>query len=484
MHPDELESTVERLRECEARFRQVAQCISDVFFLIEVATGRLLYISPACEGLWGRRCAALYAEPDTWLDGVHPDDRGGAAEGRRNGLAGDATPFEYRIVRADGSLRWVEETDTPIGDEANRIVRVIGVVSDVTERKCIEQELRESRLRMDSIVTSAMDAIISLDDSQRIVLANAAADRMFGYAPDELLGLPLNALLPVRFQQAHPEQVATFGRSGVTSRRMGGLRSLSGVRKNGEEFAIEVSISRIEAVGRRIFTAIMRDVTERDRILDELRESERRFSDMLATVGLASVMLDREGRILFCNDYLLDLTDRRREDVIGCNWFDLFVSQSGEHDAVAKAARLAESSSAWLRENEILTRAGAVRQMRWHTVVLRSTDGEPAGWASIGEDITEQRRAEQRIHRLNRVYAVLSEINALIVRAHDRDELFREACRIAVELGQFDLAFIGIRDRVTQRIVPTASAGSDDGLMDSIGEALATDSRAAATLIA
>jgi len=100
--------------------------------------------------------------------------------------------------------------------------------------------------------------------------------------------------------------------------------------------------------------------------------------------------------------------------------------------------------------------------------VLRSGVDDVIGTASIGEDITEQRRAETGIKRLNRVYAVLSGINALIVRVRDRDELFREACRIAVEAGGFRLSWIGIVDRGAMKIVPVASAGADSGFLEEV----------------
>ena len=106
-----------------------------------------------------------------------------------------------------------------------------------------------------------------------------------------------------------------------------------------------------------------------------------------------------------------------------------------EHDDVkdmfSRAPRRSARSAH--HENEILTRSGERRLIRWNNSVLRSGAGEVIGTASIGEDITERKEAEDRIAYLNRVYAVLSGINALIVRVRDRDELFREACRIAVE---------------------------------------------------
>jgi diguanylate cyclase (GGDEF)-like protein/PAS domain S-box-containing protein len=197
----------------------------------------------------------------------------------------------------------------------------------------------------------------------------------------------------------------------------------------------------------------------------ELRESDRRYSDMLQNVELLAVMLDRDARITYCNEYLLRLTGWRHEEVIGRNWFEHFMPAELGDMKPMFAALLANLPEAWHVENELFTRSGERRLVRWNNSVLRSGTGEVVGTASIGEDITEQKRAETRIQRLNRVYAVLSGINTLIVRVRDRDELFSEACRIAVEHGRFRMAWIGVVDRSAMKIVPIASAGAEPGFL-------------------
>ncbi len=130
----------------------------------------------------------------------------------------------------------------------------------------------------------------------------------------------------------------------------------------------------------------------------ELRESERRFADMLRNVELASVMLDRDARITYCNDFLLRLTGWQREELLGRGWFDIFVPPNViEETRVAHAKLLAASPDAWHHENEIVTRSGARRLLRWNNSVLRSAAGEVIGTASLGEDITQSRRLETQL---------------------------------------------------------------------------------------
>lgn len=121
-----------------------------------------------------------------------------------------------------------------------------------------------------ALVDSAMDGIISIDGSQRIVLYNRAAERIFGWPAHEVIGKPMDMLMPARYRGDHGEHVVRFGATGVTSRRMGGTAVLLGLRASGEEFPIDASISQIDRPEGKLFTVILRDVTERVRAQEEL----------------------------------------------------------------------------------------------------------------------------------------------------------------------------------------------------------------------
>ncbi|MFY3383457.1 EAL domain-containing protein [Paracidovorax sp. MALMAid1276] len=223
-------------------------------------------------------------------------------------------------------------------------------------------------------------------------------------------------------------------------------------------------------VGRWFNT--IQDVTREKQAEEELHESDRRFNDMLDKVEMISLMLDCEGRITYCNDYLLRLTGWQRAEVFGRNWFDLFVPPGGQDVRGVFADLLADQPSAWHYDNEILTRSGERRLVHWNNTVLRSAGGRVTGVAALGEDITERREAERKVKRLNRVYAMLSGINTLIVRVREREELFREACRIAVEHGHFRIAWIGRVDRVARRVVPVGISGAEADFVHNIHDRL------------
>ncbi len=139
------------------------------------------------------------------------------------------------------------------------------------------------------------------------------------------------------------------------------------------------------------------DITAQKLVKEELRESQRRFSDMLAHVQMMSLMLDPEGNITYCNDYLLQLTGWRREEVMGRNWFELFIPPETRDLWNVRTSLLAGNEAARHHENEILTHSGERKFIRWHNTVLRSLAGEVIGTAGLGEDITESRKIEAEV---------------------------------------------------------------------------------------
>ncbi len=169
------------------------------------------------------------------------------------------------------------------------------VYRQVTMRRAVEGALHDVEARVTGIVEAAMDAIISVDENQCIVLFNAAAEAMFGCSRAEAIGARLARFIPERFRAEHERHIARFGGTGISSRRMGGVRVVMGLRRNGEEFPIDASISQITEGGRKFFTVILRDVTERIRAEAELRRSQRDLRELAS--GMDSVREQEKSRI-------------------------------------------------------------------------------------------------------------------------------------------------------------------------------------------
>jgi hypothetical protein len=182
---------------------------------------------------------------------------------------------------------------------------VLGLVLAVERRLAADArlrgELREGTARLDAIVQSAMDAMITVDSEQRIVLFNNAAERMFGVEARQAIGTSLERFIPERFRAAHRDHIERFGRTGETSRRMGQQQALWGLRADGTEFRIEASISHAAVSGQQLFTVILRDITERLATEARVREGEARLEAIVQSATDAIITVNAAQRIVLFN---------------------------------------------------------------------------------------------------------------------------------------------------------------------------------------
>jgi two-component system CheB/CheR fusion protein len=139
-------------RASEERFRQLVDHLHDVFWIHELDRPSVAYVSPAYEAVWGRSCSSLYESPLSYLEAVHPEDREQAARARRELEGGEATANEYRVIQPDGTVRWVWDRGFPVRDKSGRVVRLVGIAEDITERKRVEHALHEADRRKDEFL--------------------------------------------------------------------------------------------------------------------------------------------------------------------------------------------------------------------------------------------------------------------------------------------------------------------------------------------
>jgi PAS domain S-box-containing protein len=207
---------------------------------------------------------------------------------RIGGARARADRMEAEVLLRASEAVWVNVTESLVRNASGNPDYFVQVIDDITARKRANITVAESRSRLAGVVDSAMDAIISIDGGQSVVLFNGAAEKMFQREASEIIGQPLSLLLPQRFRAAHAEHILAFANTGVSNRAMGRLGTLNALRADGTEFPIEVSISQTSIAGEKLFTAILRDVTERKQAEDTQRlllsELDHRVKNTLATV--------------------------------------------------------------------------------------------------------------------------------------------------------------------------------------------------------
>ncbi len=278
-----------------------------------------------------------------------------------------------------------------------------GVITTVRRHKNIEKSLRMSEAKFSRTFRSSPDwiAILRLSDG-RYIDVNDAFIKMSGYDREEVIG---HTAMEIGIY-ANPEERDQLNDAML---RDGGIANqlIHFRMKSGEVRIVQRSAEIIEIDGESCVISIVRDITSQRETEAALRESERRFREMLETLNLISITVDRNGRLTFCNEYFLRLTGWRREEVIGLNWFDNFVprqERSRAKDTFLGHIEIGEFPPH--NDRELVTRSGDKIMISWSNTVLRDPQGYVVGAAAIGEDITARKKLEDQLRQAQKMEAV------------------------------------------------------------------------------
>lgn len=340
----------------------------------------------------------------TFLAIVHPEDRDYVDRMWREGLRGEPYDIEHRLL-VDGAVKWVREKAWLEYDKKGNLLGGFGTTQDITHRKRNELALLDSRQRYADIVESAIDAIITIDAGQRVLLFNSAAEKMFGCSAHDAIGGTIERFIPERFRAAHGKYIRGFDKAGIARRIKNELVSIRGIRADGEEFPIEASISKCEINGEKTFTVIMRDVTER--MSAELAMKERiRLQDQLTKVAatvpgvICSFRLRPNGSAsmpyaspLFESLYGIS------PDVVAEDFSPVFARTHPDdldhiHQTIAESARTLQAWRDAFRYNHPIK--GEI-WIEGHSMPQREIDGSML-WHGYIQDITDRKLAELTLH--------------------------------------------------------------------------------------
>jgi PAS domain S-box-containing protein len=259
------------------------------FWKWDLATNRIEW-SPSLEAIHGREPGSFDGTFESYESDIHPEDLAYVRGRTQESLVSGRLDMEYRILCADHSTRWLSAHGILIRDAAGRATQVVGVCQDITDRKLVEQELTLSEARARALFESALDAIISLDREGRISEFNPAAERIFGYRKEQVIGQLMEELLlpePMR-EEFRMELQLLAGRKGTAAARS----EITARRADGIEFPAEISLASVETARGPIFNAYLRDISERRQVEQELKMRLRQQSSaaelgQLAAGGIA-----------------------------------------------------------------------------------------------------------------------------------------------------------------------------------------------------
>lgn len=281
--------------------------------------------------------------------------------------------------------------------------------------------------RHTDIVASAMDAIVAIDETHRIIVFNGAAEKMFGHRAAEMIGKPLDLLIPERFRARHKAHIERFSATGETSRRLGELGEVVGLRASAEEFLVEASISQTGSSPNKIFTAFLRDITERKRAELVLRASELRLEGVIASVAEGIISVDSDFRIVLFNPAAEHMFGRSREEMTGQPLGALIPERfRAQHEEHMRAFAATGKTSRSMGQYGVIhgLRAGR-EEFPIEATISQTGTGRNKLFTVILRDVTERLRAEQALRDLTEQLRRLSR-QLLETEENERHRLARE----------------------------------------------------------
>jgi PAS domain S-box-containing protein len=392
------------LSDAKRRSQEIVNSIDGIVWEFDLTLFRFSFVSERCETITGFPSADWLSDPLFWSRRIHPGDPSWAGwlPPGVSGIPEDAS-FEYRFRKKDGSFLWLRDIVSVV-NEGGHATRLRGVMLDISQAKQAEAALLEYQ----KAIECSGDMVSVVDREYRYLVANRACLDHLQLERNELIGRPLTEVLGRdRFLELKPFLDACLDGQPVSFR----LQLLS---PEGESRENSISLSPVEDSGivSRV-ACVARDTTESRRAEqaqgaaeEALRLSEQRFRELLENIHLASMILDTEGKVTFCNDFLLQLTGWSREEAMGADWCDHFLPPEGrERMRALFAAGFAQGEIPAHHENPIVTRDGEQRIVSWDNTVLHNTDGTLAGIASIGMDLTQHRALEEQLRQSQKMEA-------------------------------------------------------------------------------
>ena len=262
------------LRDSEERFRAVVDS-SPTAILLKDTDGRYLMANKKWHEWFnpeGRDIASQTVYD--FYDKAHADIV--TAQDRKVLETGLPVEREHQTPLADGTVITSIIYRFPVFSPDGHVTAIGGINYDITERKQAEKALQKSEARLSGILNIAPEAVIAIGEHMNIRLYNEGAERIFGYSADEVLGRPLDILMPERFRENHGKHVQNFEHSGDTFRLMSERQEIMGLRKNGTEFPATASVSKLELGGEKVFTVVLQDITERKKTEAEVIASKEK----------------------------------------------------------------------------------------------------------------------------------------------------------------------------------------------------------------
>jgi PAS domain S-box-containing protein len=387
----------EALRIGEENFRQLAENADEVFWINDLTKNRTVYVSPAYKEIWGRPLESQLQEPLAWLDAVHPDDRERISEAVRSRQTTGEYDEEFRIVRPDGSLRWIHARAFCLRNAQGGVDRLVGVATDITDLKRVQSELSAREEQYRSVFAGVGEGLTVRELDGALIEANPAYCSLLGYTLEELFRLKAEDLFP-------PESLSLF-HTYIETVRKGDCYSFEGQikRKDGALLRVQIIGTLVHYESRPHVLSTIRDITAQKITEEALRKSEAEFRITFENAPIGIELVAPDGRLMRCNRAMQELLGYSDEEFQGMK-FTEFTHPDEVQESLKFFRQLIEGKTERQQvERRLLSKGGHLVRVRITVSLVRGAQNDPQYAITMVEDVTEKRKLEERFLRTQRL---------------------------------------------------------------------------------
>jgi len=399
------------------------------FWEWDIATGEERWSDEQCR-IFGFDPGAIKPTYAIFLSALHPDDSARVQQAIDAAINYD---FPYhidcRILRPSGEVRHINCRGIVCRKPDGSPISMTGSVHDITAHKRAEAAWQESETRMRSIFDSAIEGIVVIDERGRIESANAALLHLLGYEPHELIGQNISMLMPQPYRDNHPQYLANYL---LTGKRViiGSGRDVLGLRKDGTLLDIHLSVSEMQIGTSKKYTGMIRDISDRKRMEETLRESEERFRQLAESIDAVFWLTTPDkSEVLYISPAFETIWESPRESLKTNPLFWLEHIHPEDQQRVSVAAAC-QAHLPYDEEYRIITPTGRERWIRDRSFAIKDGAGKTYRIAGIAQDITESKELEAQLRSSEQRHRALVELSphAIFVDYNNTIVFANQAC--------------------------------------------------------
>lgn len=455
----------EALRINEERFRNISDSISDMSYsccINEKGEPTIDWIYGACENITGRKNEELI-ELKCWGKLVLAEDFHLFKKHILDVKPGFSDMCQLRILNTNGNIVWIQASSKCVKQKDSDNLLLFGGIIDITEQKLTDEALRASEALYLSVLNASPDNITVTDLEGKVQIVSPKGVDLLGYKNvQDLLGRNLNEILvPEDRERASVNIQHMF--QGIFN----GPEEYKLIKADGNTIETEVNAELVKDAngipGSIVFA--VRDITERKIAQEALLESEDKYRSLVQYSSDPIFSYNQDGTYRYVNESFANVFGKLPAEIIGKSPYDILPHDEAE-SRLAQVRNVFQTGKKAERDNEVVTESGEVCYLLTMADPIKNNKGEVIYVSCISKDITKRKLAEEKLRHVARLFALLSQINEAIVRIHDQVELLKAICQVAIEFGQFHMAWVALIDESDNLIKPLTHAGHEDGFLE------------------